>query len=575
MDAMAAATIQAIAVLVSLILTGVLITLTAYDATQTRHMVTEMVEGREFALTPTLTCRLVEETRPCPRTGTDRGSPRVEGSARASRGRRARRAERLAGHVYYGQQPIGTVQRKDNGPSMRHVRMYAFVWLPLLALALSSGGRVSAALPAGRPLAVPARRSAPLQRPNRGVFHARTAGDGSLVSTSAAMTATAPPVPATPSSASTVTGRLLFRHGLAAFARGAYPQAVDIYTRLVRVEPHNGDAFGARARAYDFLGDYPAALADYSQALRYRPRTALFYLRRALVHDHMGDVSDALTDFAVAVRLQPHDAATYYDRGNAYNELGAESAARTDYERAVHFFPTFADAYYNLGIVDYHLADYQSTVVAYTAYLRLRPSDTGICPRAYACAYKNRALAYDHLGEYVAAIADYAQVAYYDPNDTDAYYNSGIDHDHLGDVRTAITDYTRALQVAPQYAAAYLARGTDEYTLGDNVAAIADFTQDLQLAPHAPDAYRAYYNRGVALYASADYAPAQVDLTQCLALTPDNARAYYARGLTRTKLSDTPGAISDLQQAEHLFATQGDNVDAQKARDALRQLGQQ
>jgi len=45
--------------------------------------------------------------------------------------------------------------------------------------------------------------------------------------------------------------------------------------------------------------------------------------------------------------------------------------------------------------------------------------------------------------------------------------------------------------------------------------------------------------------------------------------------LTRAKLSDTPGAISDLQQAEQLFAAQGDNVDAQKARDALRQLGQQ
>jgi len=400
--------------------------------------------------------------------------------------------------------PSEPCKRKDNGLSMRHVRMYAFVWLPLFALALFSGGRVSAALPARLPFAAPARWATPLQRPGSGVFRTRPASDGSLVSASPAITATAPPVPATPSFASTATGQLLFRHGLAAFACGDYPQAVDIYTHLVRIEPHNGDAFGARARAYDFLGDYPLALADYSQALRYRPHTAIFYLRRALVHDHMGDVSGALTDFAVAVRLQPHDAAIYYDHGNAYNELGAESAARTDYERAVHFFPTFADAYYNLGVVDYHLADYQSTVVAYTAYLRLRPSDTGICPRAYACAYKNRALAYDHLGEYVAAIADYAQVAYYDPNDTDAYYNSGIDHDHLGDARTAIADYTRALQVAPQYAAAYFARGTDEYTRGDNAAAIADFTQDLQFAPHAPDAYRAYYNRGVALYWSLD-----------------------------------------------------------------------
>ncbi len=54
MDASTAATIQAITALVSLLLTGVLVALTAYYATQTRRTVTEMVEGRELALMPTV-----------------------------------------------------------------------------------------------------------------------------------------------------------------------------------------------------------------------------------------------------------------------------------------------------------------------------------------------------------------------------------------------------------------------------------------------------------------------------------------------------------------------------------------
>ena len=81
MDASTAATIQAITALVSLLLTGVLVALTAYYATQTRRTVTEMVEGRELALMPTVTCRLVVDHARAGRASNYRGSGTLDVAA--------------------------------------------------------------------------------------------------------------------------------------------------------------------------------------------------------------------------------------------------------------------------------------------------------------------------------------------------------------------------------------------------------------------------------------------------------------------------------------------------------------
>ena len=131
----------------------------------------------------------------------------------------------------------------------------------------------------------------------------------------------------------------------------------------------------------------------------------------------------------------------------------------------------------------YSLGDHEQAVVHFT-----RAIESGdLVGNVLVVAYNNRGLAYQDLGDFERAIADYGEALRLDPGYALAYNNSGLSYANLGDFDSAIADYGEALRLDPGLAFAYGNRGIVFLELGRNEEAERDFAEAERLGLDVPN----------------------------------------------------------------------------------------
>ena len=71
----------------------------------------------------------------------------------------------------------------------------------------------------------------------------------------------------------------------------------------------------------------------------------------------------------------------------------------------------------------------------------------------------NRGFAYDKLGNFEKATADYSKANQIEPKNAYTYYNKGISLDRKGDFEAAVASFSTAIQLEPAKADFYHNRG--------------------------------------------------------------------------------------------------------------------
>ncbi len=290
----------------------------------------------------------------------------------------------------------------------------------------------------------------------------------------------------------------------ARYQEGDFTQAIDLYSRVLELDPHNAIAYNQRGNAYRQLEAYAQCINDYTQAIQYA--------------------------------ASPAESATYYaNRGAAYALQGEVQRALEDFTQAIEHNPNFARAYESRAALYAQLEQYQQAIADYTTFLTLKPdTPTG---------YVQRAQAYLGTGNLQAAVQDYSQAISIQP-DAAAYYNRGQLYRQLGDASSALEDFNQALQLDPHYVLAYVARGILEYEQGNYEAASIDLTRAISLGYGNPDAY---IYRGIAYLQEGEGEAALSDLTQALSLAPERVSLYFYRAQAYLLTGDTQAAIADLE----------------------------
>ena len=138
----------------------------------------------------------------------------------------------------------------------------------------------------------------------------------------------------------------------------------------------------------------------------------------------------------------------------------------------------------------------------------------------------------------------------------------------LEDYNGAISDFNKAIELDPNYAGVYILRGTSKTRLYDFYGAISDYTKVIEFDKISPSSYKflfnggvdkedvyffqAYYFRAITKMKLEDYNGAISDFNKAIEIDPNNAGAYMNRGNTKIKLKDFYGAISDYTKVIEL-----------------------
>lgn len=309
------------------------------------------------------------------------------------------------------------------------------------------------------------------------------------------------------------------------YRAGDYQAAVTSYTQAIVFDTKNPLLFNNRGVAKEKMGDYVGAISDYSQAISLDGGYANAYLNRAIAKRHLGRAYQ--DDLTRALRLNPQlqaDAANM-EKMDIIGENGYGQNVRS--QRYANTGKTNVDSTssqqcsvltnpFECGMKRYLAGDYQAAVDAYSQAIEAEPRNPLL--------YNNRGVAYEKIGNFDAAYADYTQATTLNANYAEAFQNRALLKQRMRPTTTGIDNDDDSMQTANTYG---LSGDAESVQCGsDN-----------------------WVQCGVSRYRAGDYKGALSSFNQEIFNNPDNAVAYNNRGVTKEKMLNFNGAIEDYNKA--------------------------
>jgi tetratricopeptide (TPR) repeat protein len=130
---------------------------------------------------------------------------------------------------------------------------------------------------------------------------------------------------------------------------GRYAEAIEVWRKLVDLDPRD---FGARvglANAYFETGREDSAFAGLRSVVAADPRNLEALRSLATLYVRKGMGAEALLVSEDALAIDSHDGDSHFNRGLGLEILGRRDEAAEEYRRAVGFAPDFAEPYANLA----------------------------------------------------------------------------------------------------------------------------------------------------------------------------------------------------------------------------------
>ena len=96
-----------------------------------------------------------------------------------------------------------------------------------------------------------------------------------------------------------------FLKGLMASMHKSYPQAAELFTKVIMADKSHVKAYYNRALVRGLMDDNEGAVADLNECLKLDPNYAAAYYSRGYWHEANGDYTQARADYAKTIALDP------------------------------------------------------------------------------------------------------------------------------------------------------------------------------------------------------------------------------------------------------------------------------
>ncbi len=370
-------------------------------------------------------------------------------------------------------------------------------------------------------------------------------------------------------------GQAYFLQGLAHYRLNNYQAAADSWQTYLMLRPGYLDAYVQEMRGdalYDAM-DYASAISAYKAAIQ-APALGddiTLDMKVAATYSKLGDYKSALELYdGISARAASDyiKAQAAYEAGLAHQALGQGEEALGKFRLNVESYPLSYYAYLSLvslleagaevnqldrGLVDYFAGQYDVAVAAFDRYLTENPASDGT-------AYYYRALSHRDLGNYDAALKDFATfTANYSshPRWGEAWgEKSFVEWYHLGSYSRAAKTLLDFVDGVPNsdLSADYLMSAARIYERDAKYEeALKTWARVANEYPGSEQASTAVFLMGVVYYRNGDFVSALDSFNRSLSLSQmaaDKARALLWIGKTRQKLGDTQPAMDAWRLAQ-------------------------
>ncbi len=214
-----------------------------------------------------------------------------------------------------------------------------------------------------------------------------------------------------------------------------------------------------------------AAMKKIDIAIDKNDKIPRFYLAKGDIYNAMGDYLWASLQYSTALRLNPAYLNARFARAEAYLSNEKYILALADLRNVVASDPDFAPAWEDKANCEYALEKYDDAVKSYTKALELSTDYTLL---------NKRALAYQALGKFKAAIHDLKTLTDMYPDDPDLRFRLANAYQLNSQYEAALTEYKKCIDLDRNNILAWNNKAVVLYQLGKKEHACHIWTEILE-----------------------------------------------------------------------------------------------
>jgi tetratricopeptide (TPR) repeat protein len=264
----------------------------------------------------------------------------------------------------------------------------------------------------------------------------------------------------------------LFEQSIALLQQGKAQEALKHLSKLDQAIPSNPGILYFTATGYSILGNKQKAIQIYERVLRLNPQFIEAYNNIALDLAYLGEHETAIGFIDQALSIRPDFIEAIDNKGCFLNAMGHYPAACKCFERALEINPHDTIALANLAVALIHLGEYKKAKAFAETLLRINPND-----------YKGHSsLGKIHLRleEHATAINHFLAANEQNPTDVDTLSDLGITHSEIGSFDLALQYFEKALALNPEHGASHLGLGLMHHDLRKFDQALTHFDANIQ-----------------------------------------------------------------------------------------------
>lgn len=236
-------------------------------------------------------------------------------------------------------------------------------------------------------------------------------------------------------------------------------------------------------------------------------------------------------------------AVAYLQRGLVHVGAQAWDTAAADFSYAIEADPTLAIAWSNRGYANAEMKRFDQALADLAKAEELDPK-LGI-------VHQNRAFVYSLQGNREGAMREAVKAAELAPDDPKNFYNLGVLKGEQGDVDGARAAYEKAIEIDPRNADSLVNLGVLEVNRGAYDQAMANYRR---AAEADPSNARVNHNIAFVHWLRHEWQPALEAANRQIEINPGIKETFLIRAMSRSKLGDLDGALSDHASALALDA---------------------